>query len=291
MITLSITKATSHTVLDNRYCIYCHDPYQYEPVSLATIQKLAEDLGAVNPAVVEIDNNRRIGGTSIYLLADDFTNIKVELSKAFQVTSDFMFEGQDASGCISYLARVDSNLFNSGYPKLFSKEEDLELDEEAFWGEIAYHKAPEYIRPSKETLQLIDWIKTEYSVDRWLDKSVEVLKEMAHDLFYDGLDTGRSISDTLNNILLVVIDERIDWHYILQWLDQKKKESETIQIVVDWVKSYFEPAGSGYFLSTNPTDFNHHTIWMVLDAYNSVHDCKVSRDNEQLLQELYSLSK
>lgn len=289
MITLSITKATNPTVLNNHYCIYCHDPYEYKPVSVATIQKLAEDLGAVNPSVIEIDNNNRVGGTSIYLIADDFTNIKVELSGAFRVTCDFMFEGQDASGCISYLARVYSNLFNSGYPKLFWEEEDLELDEEAFWGEIAYHKAPEYITPSKETLQLIDWIKTEYSVDRWLDKTVEELREITYELFSRGLNSN-SISDTLNDILLVVIDERIDWQHILQWLDQKKKEGETIQIVVNWVKLRFEPAGSGYFMSLSPTDFNHYTIWMVLDSYNSTHDCKISKDNEQLIQELYSLS-
>jgi hypothetical protein len=290
MISLSITKATHPSVLDNRYCIYCHDPYRYEPVNIAVIQKLVEELGAVNPTVVEIDNNHRVGGTSIYLLADNFTNIKVELNEAFRVTCDFMFEGQDASGCISYLARVDSNFFNSGYPKLFWEEEDLELDEEDFWGEIAYHKAPEYITPSKETLQLIEWIKTEYSVDRWLDKTVKELQEMTFELFYSGLNS-RSISDTLNDILLIVVEDRIDWQHILQWLDQKKKEGETIQLVVDWVKCNFESAGSGYFMSSNPTDFNHYTLGMVLDSYNLLHDCKMSKDNDQLNQELYSLSK
>jgi len=290
MTILSITKATNPSVLDNRYCIYCHDPYQYKPVSLATIQKLAEDLGAVNPAVVELPNYTN--ELTTYLIADDFLNLKLELAEHFHVSSDFECENQDASGVISYLAKVDSAFFQSGYPILFWKEEDLNYEEyiKEPWGEIIYHKAPEYITPSKETLQLIEWIKTEYSTDRWLDKTVEELREMTHELFYSGLNH-RSISDTLNDILRIVVEDRIDWQHVLQWLDQKKREGETIQQVVDWVRSNFEPAGSGYFMSTNPTDFNHYTTWMVLDSYNSLHDCKMSKDNDQLNQELYSLSK
>ena len=83
---------------------------------------------------------------------------------------------------------------------------------------------------SNETKALIDWLETYESLNGWLTEDLISLQEMAVELFYSGLNS-RSISDTLQEILSNVVKERINWDYVLEWRNKKKKKINTISLV------------------------------------------------------------
>lgn len=113
---------------DNRYAIYCHDPYEYEPVSIELIAQLATELKAENAVIVI---NQR---GNWYLTADSFDTLQDKINEK-ESDKDYLAEGYGA-----YLLDIDSSHFYYGYPKLFWKDclFDDRVNKEDEWGEVCY---------------------------------------------------------------------------------------------------------------------------------------------------------
>lgn len=112
---------------ENRYSIYCHDPFEYHPVSIELIEQLAIDLNAQGAVIVDTEKGNR------YLTADSFDVLQDQINQK-EEARDFLAEGYDA-----YLLGITSSLFYKGYPKLFWKNWDFSrIDLEDEWGEVSY---------------------------------------------------------------------------------------------------------------------------------------------------------
>lgn len=112
-----------------KYSIYCHDPFEYEPVSLELVQQLATQLKAVNPKLV------RNSEGSIYLTADSFDTIQDLITQKEEV-EDFLAVAYEA-----YLLKINSSLFYKGYPMLFWTDYpfvDREIKD--FWGQVSFQR-------------------------------------------------------------------------------------------------------------------------------------------------------
>lgn len=126
-----VSENTSHQ-FDNRYAIYCHDPYEYEPVSNELIEQLAKDLKAEGAVIVTTKmSSGRLGK---YLTADSFDTIQ-NLINEKESNADYLAEGYGA-----YLLDISSPIFYCGYPKLFWKDYQFDdrVDKGDEWGEVIY---------------------------------------------------------------------------------------------------------------------------------------------------------
>ena len=141
MTTLPISNQDGSN-FDNRYSIYIADPYEYLEPEFSLIQKLAEDLGAVNPVLVR-------GSRQTHLTADKFLNIQKQLDKAFD-KNDFLIEEVVNENETFYLIEVKNDSFFHGYPKSLWKEREAKqwLTPESSgdsdcWMEIVFNKVEE----------------------------------------------------------------------------------------------------------------------------------------------------
>lgn len=116
----------------NRYSIYCHDPFEYQPVSIELIEQLAKDLKADGAIIV--DTVMSSGRQGRYLTADSFDTIQ-ELINEKENDKDYLAEGYGA-----YLLDISSPLFYKGYPKLFWKDYQFNdrVDSKNEWGKVCY---------------------------------------------------------------------------------------------------------------------------------------------------------
>lgn len=113
---------------ENRYSIYCHDPFEYKPVSIEKINELANQLKAQGAVIaITLKGNW-------YLTADSFDELQQEINEKEQI-KDYLAEGWG-----SYLLDISSSLFYLGYPKLFWKnyQFDDRVRKEDEWGEVSY---------------------------------------------------------------------------------------------------------------------------------------------------------
>lgn len=110
---------------DSRYAIYCHDPYEYEPVSIELIEQLATELKAQG-AVVAVNQKG-----NWYLTADSFDALQDKINEK-EADKDYLAEGYGA-----YLLDINSSYFYMGYPKLFWKLNDR-VSKKDEWGEVCY---------------------------------------------------------------------------------------------------------------------------------------------------------
>lgn len=117
---------------ENHYSIYCHDPFEYKPVSNELITQLANDLGAINPVIVAIKMSS--GREGKYLTADSFDKIQDKINDRVN-DQDYLAEGYGA-----YLLDIRNTHFYRGYPKLFWKDYkfDDRVSSEDEWGEVCY---------------------------------------------------------------------------------------------------------------------------------------------------------
>lgn len=236
-----------------------------------TVKKLVELLGAINPYII-LQTARNIP----YLVADSFTTIQADIDRTYREGKydifDFDAEKVELQNVSSYNLHVEcdidlpANLNGCGL--IFVQHDKLKPEQE----------------PSGETLHLIEWIDAEYSIDRWLDKTADELKSMFHELLYSGLNS-RSIADTLNDIIITTLTYRVDYQYIINYLNGRKQEEEFI----GWVQAEFTPAGSNYFLSNNPNDFNQYDLGLLIDTYNLINGSKV-KSNDHIEHNLSTLS-
>lgn len=232
--------------------------------NIKEIENLADLLGAVNPQVL-------LSAKYPYLVADTFETVQREIDIAYRTDN---FDSSEWDGVISYCLHVKSDIFPSGIIANIGKEYSF----------IEYSKLIPESEPSGETLHLIDWIETEYSIDRWLDKTADELKSMFHELLYSGLNS-RSIADTLNDIIITTLTYRVDYQYVIDYLNGRKQEATFLE----WVKTDFTPAGSNYFLSNNPNDFNQYDLGLLINTYNLVNGSKVKL-NDHIEHSLSTLS-
>lgn len=119
---------------ENRYSIYCHDPFEYEPVSNELITQLANDLGAINPVIVTTEMSS--GRKGKYLTADSFSTIQDKINDK-ESNQDYLAK---AEGYGEYLLDISDTHFYHGYPKLFWKDYrfDDRVSSEDEWGEVCY---------------------------------------------------------------------------------------------------------------------------------------------------------
>lgn len=116
---------------ENRYSIYCHDPFEYQPVSNELIEQLANDLQAQGAVIVT--TRMSSGRLGKYLTADSFDVLQDEINLK-EEDKDYLAEGYGA-----YLLDISYPAFYKGYPKLFWKDWDFSrVESEDEWGEICY---------------------------------------------------------------------------------------------------------------------------------------------------------
>ena len=128
----TIPISTDSHQFENRYSIYCHDPFEYEPVSNELVVQLAKNLGAINPVIVTTEmSSGRVGK---YLTADSFDILQDKINDK-ESNQDYLAEGYGA-----YLLDISDTHFYHGYPKLFWKNYkfDDRLSSEDEWGEVCY---------------------------------------------------------------------------------------------------------------------------------------------------------
>jgi len=131
-----INESCSHQ-FENRYSIYCHDPFEYNPVSIELIEQLAKDLNAQGAVIVDTEKGNR------YLTADSFDVLQDQINQK-EEAKDFLAEGYGA-----YLLDISSPLFYLGYPKVFWTDikkyavlaahrfdDHVKLEDE--WGEVSF---------------------------------------------------------------------------------------------------------------------------------------------------------
>jgi hypothetical protein len=130
-MSIPLTNESCQHQFENRYSIYCHDPFEYNPVSIELIQQLAIDLNAQGAVIVDTEMSSDRQGR--YLTADSFDVLQDQINQK-EEARDFLAEGYDA-----YLLGITSSLFYKGYPKLFWKTWDFSrIDLEDEWGEVSY---------------------------------------------------------------------------------------------------------------------------------------------------------
>lgn len=116
-------------VFANRYSIYCHDPFKYNPVNFELIEQLAIELKAQNPQIVE---NRK---GSIHLTADSFDTIQDLITQKEEV-EDFLAVAYEA-----YLLEINSSLFYKGYPMLFWTDYPfVDSKIKDYWGQVSFQR-------------------------------------------------------------------------------------------------------------------------------------------------------
>ena len=118
---------------DNRYAIYCHDPFDYQPVSNELIEQLAIELKAINPVIVITE--MASGRDGKYLTADSFDTLQDEINQ------------KEEKDCLAgdssvYLLEIWNKAFYKGYPKQFWVGCDTDRFIKAFneYGEVSYQQ-------------------------------------------------------------------------------------------------------------------------------------------------------
>ena len=129
----STNELNSHQ-FENRYSLYCHDPFEYQPVNNELIARLAIELKAVNPIIVSTLMSS--GREGRYLTADSFDILQPQINER-EENKDFLAEGYGA-----YLFEVLHPAFYKGYPKLFWIDCDTNRFDIAFneYGEVSYQQ-------------------------------------------------------------------------------------------------------------------------------------------------------
>lgn len=122
---------------DNRYYIYCADPYNYVEPSQDKIEKLAKDLKAVDATIVKV-TSRQESAIYTYLTAKKFGSLDARLKEAFKKEDYFCNKVVNDKTTI-YLLRIPSKKFYCGYPLEFWHEDESNKLED-YWGEIAFKK-------------------------------------------------------------------------------------------------------------------------------------------------------
>lgn len=130
---------------ENRYSIYCHDPFEYQPVSNELVEQLAKDLKAEGAVIVDITVSS--GRQGRYLTADSFDTIQYLINEK-ENDKDYLAEGYGA-----YLLDISSPLFYKGYPKLFWKDYQFDdrVSSQDEWGEVIYQHPLRELDPMLES--------------------------------------------------------------------------------------------------------------------------------------------
>jgi len=135
--TIPVIDSTSNLCqhqFENRYSIYCHDPFENQPISNELIEQLATQLSAISPVIVT--TKMASGRIGKFLTADSFDVLQNQVNQK-EENKDFL-----AEGFRGYLLDITHSAFYKGYPKLFWINFDIDrVDLELFeYGEIGYYQ-------------------------------------------------------------------------------------------------------------------------------------------------------